>query len=186
MTKQYLSIVFAAVLATAANAAAQTTLTQDQALRLAFPEPLKIERRTAYLDETQLARARQLAGGNIEVNQRVVTYYVALDSGRVAGTAYFDGHRVRTLREVLMLVINPEWKIERIEVLRFAEPPEYRAPDNWLDQFEGKRLSNDLTLKRSIVPMTGATLTANAVTSAARRTLALHAIISSSKNNDQD
>jgi Na+-translocating ferredoxin:NAD+ oxidoreductase RnfG subunit len=177
----YWQIALAVLLLTAASAEAQTTLTQDQALRLAFPEPLKIERRTAYLNDTQVKRARELAGGHVEVTNRVVTYYVAFDGQRVAGTAYFDSHRVRTLREVLMIVVDPEWKIERVEVLRFGEPPEYLAPENWLDQFEGERLSNDLTLKRSIVPMTGATLTANAVTNAARRTLALHIIISSGK-----
>jgi Na+-translocating ferredoxin:NAD+ oxidoreductase RnfG subunit len=168
------------VLGVSASAAAAQSLTQEQALRLAFPLPLSIERRTAYLDAAQLARVRQLAGGNVEVAQRVVTYYVGLKEGNVTGTAYFDSHRVRTLGEVLMLVVDGESKIDRIEVLRFAEPPEYRTPDGWLEQFEGKELAPDLSLKRDIVPITGATLSATAVTNAARRVLALHTVINSS------
>jgi hypothetical protein len=109
----------------------------------------------------------------------VVTYYVGRNRGALAGTAYFDSHRVRTHNEVLMIVVNPEWKIDRIEVLRFAEPPEYQAPEKWLEQFDQKNLSQELSVKRGIVPITGATLTANAVTNAARRVLALHAVISS-------
>lgn len=180
MYMQYFAVVLTATLMSAVSANAQT-LTQDQALRLAFPAPMQIERRTAYLDDTQIGRAKQLAGSGVDVTQRVVTYYVGRKDGAVVGTAYFDSHRVRTLGEVLMIVVDKEWKVDRIEILRFAEPPEYRAPAKWLDQFEDKRLSQDLSLRRGIVPITGATLTAKAVTNATRRVLALHAIISSIK-----
>lgn len=154
------------------QAHAQGTLTQDEALSLAFPAPLRYERRTAYLDRAQLARAAQLAGD--AVSQSVVSYYVASDGSSVA---YFDSHRVRTHGEVLMIVVGPDARIRRTEVLRFAEPPEYRAPDRWLALFEGRALTPGLSLKRDIPNMTGATLTAQAVTAAARRVLALHAVI---------
>lgn len=161
-------------LAAAVPAAAQGVLTQEEALRLAFPGAA-VERRTAYLDEAQVRQARGLAGA--EVTQRVVTYYVATRNGSTVGAAYFDAHRVRTLAEVLMLVVDREARLQRIEVLKFAEPPEYRASDRWLGQFAGRELKPDLSLRKGIVNMTGATLTANAVTAAARRTLALHAVI---------
>ena len=77
-----------------------------------------------------------------------------------------------------MIVVTPEERIERIEILKFSEPPEYRAPESWLDQFKGQDLSEELSVKRSIVNMTGATLTSRAVTHAARRALALHRVIS--------
>ncbi|HET9440968.1 MAG TPA: FMN-binding protein [Longimicrobiales bacterium] len=175
---KYFAVAVAVLLSVPALLPAQA-VTQEQALKMAFPTPLRVERRTAYLDDAQLARARDLAGSK-DLTQRVVTYYVGGNNGTVVGTAYFDSHRVRTHGEVLMIVVDREWQIERIEVLRFAEPPEYRASEKWLDQFEGKRLSPSLSVKRDIVPMTGATLTANAVTSAARRVLALHTIITTS------
>jgi Na+-translocating ferredoxin:NAD+ oxidoreductase RnfG subunit len=160
----------------AGRAHAQATLTQEDALRLAFPAPLRVERRTAFLDDAQLRRVRELA--KAEHTQRVVTYYAATDAaGRAAGVAYFDSHRVRTLGEVLMFVVDTESRIRRVEVLRFAEPPEYQAPDRWLALFHGRSLSPDLSLKRAIPNITGATLTANAVTLAARRVLALHSVI---------
>jgi Na+-translocating ferredoxin:NAD+ oxidoreductase RnfG subunit len=93
------------------------------------------------------------------------------------GVAYFDSHVVRTLREVLMIVVAPEGRIERIEVLRFDEPPEYEVPDNWIAQLEGRRLDDDLSLKGAVVNMTGATLTSEAVVAAARRALAVHEVI---------
>ena len=155
----------------------QARLTQQQALRLAFPEPAVIERRTAFLSEEQIEEARQLSGDGVAVDQRVVTFYAASRQGTPLGVAYFDAHRVRTLNEVLLIVIAPAGSIDRIEVLRFAEPPEYRSPDSWLAQFRNKRLEEDLSLKGSIVGISGATLTSRAVTHAARRTLALHQVI---------
>lgn len=158
-------------------AAAQVRLTQEQALRLAFPEPATIERRTAFLTSEQLDAARRLAGSNVEVTYAVVTYYVGTRDDRRLGVAYFDGHRVRSLREVLMIVVDPEDRVDRIEVLRFDEPPEYRPPDGWLEQIEGRPLSDALALRGAVVTMTGATLTSQAVVAASRRVLALHAVI---------
>jgi Na+-translocating ferredoxin:NAD+ oxidoreductase RnfG subunit len=167
-----------AALACAPRAAsAQAALTQEEALRLAFPPPATIERRTAFLEEDDLRRARAAAGEGVEVDQRVVTYYVGFRDGEPLGAAYFDVHRVRTLPEVLMVVVTPEGRISRIEVLKFSEPPEYRAPAGWIQQFHDRALTGDLSLKGAIRNMTGASLTSQAVTRAARRVLALHDVI---------
>ena len=162
----------------ASTAAAQVRLTVSEALRLAFPEPAEIERRTAFLEEEQLEEARRLAGRDVKVDHSVVTYYVGLSNDEPLGVAYFDSHRVRTLSEVLMFVVSAEARIQRIETLRFSEPPEYQAPDAWYEQFYDAEFDDDLSAKGSIINMTGATLTSVAVTRAARRVLALHQVIS--------
>lgn len=156
---------------------AQVRLSLDEALRLAFPEPAEIERRTAFLDDDEMAEAGRLAGPSVNVDHRVISYYVGLEEGKALGVAYFDSHRVRTLPEVLMIVVGPEGEVQRIEILKFAEPPEYELPRSWLQQFDGERLGEELSLKRHIVNMTGATLSSRAVTNAVRRVLALHQVI---------
>lgn len=157
--------------------AAQRTLTQQEALRVAFPPPASIERRTAFLTEAEIAQARDLAGPGVDITERVLAYYVASVGDRVVGVGYFDAHHVRTLSEVLLIAVTPEDRIRHIEVLRFSEPPEYRAPGGWLRQFTDRDLSDALSLKGAIVGMTGATLTSRAVTEASRRILALHQVI---------
>lgn len=152
-------------------------LTQDDALRLAFPRPVEIVRRTAFLADTDLDRARNAAGPDVQIAQAVVTYYVGYWDGRAVGVAYFDAHRVRSVGEVLMIVVTPAGTIGRIEVLKFEEPSEYGAGGRWLDQLEGKGLDRALSLKGAIVNMTGATLTSQAIVRAARRVLALHGVI---------
>lgn len=160
----------------AAPADAQTTLTQEEALELAFPADATIERRTAYLDEDEIAAASRKAG-DARVEHGIVTYYVARAGGEPIGYAYFDAHRVRTLDEVLMVVVSPAGTISRIEVLQFREPREYLAPDRWLELFTGRALDDRLSTKGDIINLTGATLTADAVVRAARRVLALHETI---------
>lgn len=152
----------------------EAQLSLQEAVASAFPPPAAVERRTAFLTEEDLKAVQALAGSDAPVTQSVVTYYVAHRDGRPVGVAYFDSHRVRTLNEVLMIVVQPDDRVGRIEVLRFAEPPEYHASAPWLAQFRGKRLTEDLSLKKSIRMMTGATLTSNATVRAVRRVLALH------------
>ncbi len=167
------------VLALAAvPAAAKVFLTVDEALKLAFPD-CQVERKTAYLTADQVRRARELSG--VEVPSALVTYYTARRAGQPAGTAYFDTHRVRTLPETLMVVVDPQGRVARIEVISFREPEDYLPRGAWYEQFRGHGLDRDLQLKQGIHPVTGATLTARATTGAVRRVLALHQVIGSAK-----
>ncbi len=159
------------------RASAQALMTQEEALELAFPAPVQVERKTAYLTDAQLAEARKRAGGDVEIEQGVVTYYAGYRDGRPVGVAYFDAHRVRTKAEIVMVVVTPDARIGRMDVVKFLEPPEYAAPEGWIDQLEGRPLDDELALKGAVRNLTGATLTARALTRAARRVLALHAVI---------
>ena len=161
--------------ASSAPAGAQT-LTQDQALALAFPGA-EWARCTAYLDVSQLARVSEYAGPGVEPGSGVVTYYVATRAGDTLGVAYFDAHRVRTLSEVLMIIVGTDDRIRRIETVRFREPPEYRPRDGWLRQFDGRALDDELAMKRGIRGISGATLSSRAVTEAVRRVLATHELL---------
>ena len=149
-------------------------LTVDEALKLAFPE-CEIERRTEYLSEAEGERAEHLADEELE--SRIARPYVARRAGELVGTAYFDVHRVRTKNEVLMLVVGPDQCLKRVEVLSFAEPVEYLPRPAFYAQFVGRRLDDELDLKRAVRPVAGATLSAQAATAAARRTLAIHRVL---------
>lgn len=166
-----------ALVAGAVPAAGRVYLSVDEALELAF-QGCAVERKTVFLTDEQLAAARELAREDVE--SALVHPYVARCDGKAAGTAYFDTHRVRTLPETVMVVVSPAGEVVRIEVLSFLEPPDYIPRDAWYEQFEGRELSPDLDLKRAIRPVTGATLTARATTSAVRRVLAVHRVLQSS------
>jgi len=149
-------------------------LSQDDALRLAFPSA-SVERKTAFLTEVERDEVARLSGGPKPA--ALQPYYVAKTAGSVVGYAYFDVHLVRTLSEVLMVVVKADGSVGRLEVLSFSEPEEYLPRPGWYAQFPGKALSDELSEKRAIRPVTGATLTVRATTEAVRRVLALHKIL---------
>ncbi len=163
--------------AASAPAAAKVFLTQEQALAFAFGEQARTEREVHFLSDAEVERARRLAGAETELHGGLVIRYRAFRDDRLLGTAYFDTHRVRTLQETVMIVVTPEGRIGRIEILAFGEPPEYLPRQGWLAQFEGRELDENLALKRGVHAVTGATLTAEAITRAARRVLAFHQVI---------
>jgi hypothetical protein len=172
----------AVVAAASATTALPTTLVSlDQALDSAFPPPLVVEARTAFLDEEDALRIEEVAGS--EPPSRVVRYFVAHEEGATdpmsAGAAFLDTHLVRTLEETLLIVVTPAGTIDHIEVLSFREPREYLPSARWIAQFEGRKLDEDLWLRRGVRTLSGATLSSRSITEATRRALALHALLMS-------
>lgn len=147
----------------------------EEALELAFPGATTL-RETLFLTDEQVAEAAELCG--FEVSSALVTRYEALDDGgAVAGHAYLDTHRVRTLPETVMIAVGPDGSVLRVEVVVFREPVEYMPREGWYRQYDEETLDDDLALKRDIRPVTGATLTARATTEAVRRVLAIHQVV---------
>jgi hypothetical protein len=151
-------------------------LTQEEALRLAFPAGTTVTRRTAFLTPAQQEAVKKLSGAG-HLPSALATYYVGVRDGREVGTAYFDVHVVRTETETLMILVDSSGAIGRIEVLAFAEPEEYLPRTRWYAQFSGRKLDDELAVSRAIRPVSGATLTVRATTEAARGILALHQVI---------
>lgn len=157
-----------------AKTKAKVYLTTQEALELAFGEA-EVRRSTIYLTAPELKRAKKLA--KVPVRSAIVYAYSAYRNGELIGMAYFDTHKVRTLGETLMVVIDPKQRVQRLELLSFNEPPDYVPPTRWYGQFLNKKLDDDLNLKRDIRGVTGATLSARATTQAVRRVLALHGVL---------
>ena len=84
---------------------------------------------------------------------------------------------MRTLPETILVAVDPKGAIARIEVLSFSEPEEYLPRETWYGQFPGRTLGDELSEKKGIRPVTGATITVRVTVEAARRVLALDAFL---------
>lgn len=153
-------------------AAGRTLMTQDQALKSAFPAGTTVVRQPLFLSKAQLAAAKKASG--VEFDDELMVRYVGRRGSEVVGYVYFDAHRVRTLPETLMFVITPDARIQRIEILSFSEPTDYFPKERWIEQFHGQKLGDNLSLRKEIRPISGATLTGRAITNASRKILAIH------------
>jgi hypothetical protein len=157
-----------------AAAAAAAPASREEALARAFPGAT-VERRALVLTPAQRDRVKILSG-EAPAEQLVVAYEATRD-GRPTGTAYFDIHRVRTLPQAVLFVVDPEGRLAAVDVVAFGEPAEYRASPAWLGRLRGRVLDDELHLRRGVDGITGATLTAGATVKAARRVLAVHRVL---------
>jgi len=167
------AIVMAVVMAASADRVT-AQVSRSEALALVFPDA-QISDERIFLTDAQRQSASRRAGETIESS--LVTRYTAIRGGALLGRAYVDTHTVRTKRESVLVSLDASGAVKRVDVVAFLEPPEYRAPTAFTDQFTGRRLDDQLRLQRAIRPLAGATLTAGALTDAVRRVLAIDAVL---------
>ncbi|WP_457601303.1 FMN-binding protein [Hydrogenivirga sp.] len=154
--------------------------TPERALKTLFPDAT-VEVKNVVITREQKERIEKI--GRVPLESRLISIYLVKREGKVMAYGYVDVHRVRTHTESVLFVINPKGEIELVEVMSFNEPLEYMADENWLALFKGKSLGKDsVRLKRDIPNMTGATLTARAITRAARRALAIWKVLFEGKD----
>jgi transcriptional regulator of nitric oxide reductase len=167
-------LALAGIAACVEGAAAEVFHSRESALALAFGEGARIEAREIFLAKEEQARATELAGS--EIPSRLVRVYEGHRGDELLGYAYFETHRVRSLPETLMVVVDPTGGILGVHLLAFHEPEAYLPHPGFLGQFLRERLDGELSLRTGIQGMAGSTFTARAVTAAVRRVLAIHEV----------
>jgi len=148
---------------------------KEEALRAAFPEADVIDKQTFFLTDDQKKQVETLA--RTRLDSKLVTLYIGRRRQKPLGYAIIDVHTVRTLPEAVMVVLSPEGRVASTLILAFYEPLEYLPSERWLKQFDQARLTPDLRVGGRIAGITGATLTARAMTDAVRKVLALYQVL---------
>jgi hypothetical protein len=175
LRSRLLALAAGALLFAAAPAAAKVFHSQEEALRLAFPDAEAIEDETFVLTAEQAERIGEIARSPLET--KLVKIYRAVRDGSVIGYATIDVHNVRTMPEAFMVVLTPEGSVRSVRVLAFYEPLDYLPTGRWYEQFDDKSLASPLRLGGDIHGVVGATLSARATTSGVRRALAFYRVL---------
>ncbi|HWP66392.1 MAG TPA: FMN-binding protein [Candidatus Limnocylindria bacterium] len=170
------AVLGAVLLAGAGRAGAEALLAKDEALALAFPGAT-VTAKTVFLTPEQSRAVKERTGR--EPPSELFTYYTATKDGTTTGYGVIETHVVRTLPEAVLVVLSPAGAVERVLLLAFYEPPEYRPPDRWLEQFKSRQAGDgrDWRVGRDVHGLTGATLTAHALTDALRRVTVLFDLV---------
>lgn len=152
-------------------ASAQVFTTAEATMASAYPGA-RLERRTIALSVAEQRALAQRA--QVRCDARLITAHLAWRGDSLLAAGIVDQRTVRTMPGVFLVVITPDTAIARIEVLAFHEPPDYRPPSRWLGLFGRRRLDDSLWPARSIRNLSGASLSARAVTESARLALATY------------
>lgn len=155
---------------------AKVFMKRDEALKTAFPDAAEIIKNEIFLSTDQSKTIESLA--KAKNDSKLYIIYEAKDGEKTLGYAIIDTHSLRTKTETVMFVINPDGTLRQTEVLAFFEPPDYQAGGNWMELFEGKNSEDSLKVGKDIPNITGATITANSLSQATRRILAVFKVAS--------
>lgn len=104
---------------------------------------------------------------------RLVSVY-KVSNPQVVALAVVDIHTVRTQPEAVLYVFDPEVNILEVKILTFKEPEQYKPPAKWLSLLKGKNIDNHaLTVRKDIPVISGATMSAHAITDHCRMASAI-------------
>lgn len=155
---------------------AKVFMKRDEALSTAFPEASEIKKNEIFLTPEESREIESVSRSKNDSKLYII--YEAVDGDRTLGYAIIDTHTLRTKTETVMFVINPDGTLRQSEILAFFEPPDYQAGDNWIELFEGKSAEDGMKIGKDVPNITGATITANSLSQAIRRVLAVFKLVS--------
>ncbi|MFZ4715345.1 MAG: FMN-binding protein [Bacteriovoracaceae bacterium] len=152
---------------------AKILLTVDDALKNYYPG-CKVTEENLFLTDQQLKELEQNLGHQSKTKlftRRVV------DCKGTKSFLYLDSETVRTQAQVLMIVVNAQNILEKVEVLAYNEPEEYIPMKKWYESFVGKGSGNETP------HISGATLTNKATVNSVNKILAIHMVWQTKKSN---
>lgn len=152
-----------------------TPVTPEKALKNIYPGS-EIVVKNHVINESQRTEIEKQSG--VKQESKLISFYQVMEHGQIKAYGYVDVHVVRTQPEAVMYVINKSARIEDVKILSFREPAEYIAPERWLKLFKNKSLENDrIVLRDDVSAISGATMTARAVTNNCRKALAIWQVV---------
>ena len=143
--------------------------TPEKAIGDLFPDAA-ISKKTILLSSDEAARVQTLAKEKLD--SKIITYY-EIRTGKMQLYAFLQTVRVRS-KNLAALTFVEAGSIRTIEIIAMFEPMEYLPPEKWLETLEKKTLADPIRPKRDIPAITGATLSANAVSKSSRTALAIY------------
>ncbi len=130
-----------------------------------------VESQNIILSEEQTQQLSKISMQKIET--KLYRLYIAKNDAKTVGYGVLLNKKVRTKTAIALYLIGTDTKIKSIEIVAFNEPMEYLPTKTWLDGFDNKNAANTLRLNQDIPTVSGATLSARAITDGARIALSL-------------
>ncbi|MCK9374199.1 MAG: FMN-binding protein [Sulfuricurvum sp.] len=134
-----------------------------------------VEQHNIILSEEQLQQLSKTSQQSIDT--KLYRLYIAKNDTKTVGFGVLLNKKVRTKTAISLYLIGTDGKIKSIEIVAFNEPIEYLPTKTWLEGFDAKSTANTLRLNQDIPTVSGATLSARAITDGSRIALALINIV---------
>jgi Na+-translocating ferredoxin:NAD+ oxidoreductase RnfG subunit len=143
----------------------------EKLFKASFSPAATIGQKIITLNAREVQALQQKAKAKFDSNK--IRFYVVKNDSKLVGYGVLVTQRVRTKKASILYMISKEAKIKSIEIIQFQEPSEYKPNKNWKDIFTGKSKENDLFVGKGIPSISGATMSARAVSDASRLALSI-------------
>lgn len=134
-----------------------------------------VDLQNIILSEAQFQQLSKASQQNVDT--KLYRLYIAKNDAKTLGYGVLLNKKVRTKTAISLYLIGTDGKIKSIEIVAFNEPIEYLPTKTWLDGFDNKSSANTLRLNQDIPTVSGATLSARALTDGSRIALSLIDIV---------
>src|SRR3954464_9923708 len=170
MFRTFKKIALVAVLL--ATAAAETLLTQEQALKVVFPKSESVQPETKVLTTEQRAELENNTG--LRFPEAEYPTFVAKSKNSTDGYAVILNEIGKHENITFIVGVSPKGKVLEVAVMEYRESRGSEVKEQrFLSQFHGKTANDPIRVNQDIVNYTGATLSSYAIARGVRRAIAL-------------
>ena len=150
---------------------AEEKISIEEILKTNFDTNITIEKKSLILTKEDVKSIQKKA--KTKLSSRIVRYYNVKDDKEIIGHGLLLQQRIRTKKAAILYMVDSNKTMKAIEIVAFHEPSEYKPNDEWEKVFEGKTSQDVLKAGKDIATISGATLSARAISDAARLALAI-------------
>jgi len=153
-------------------AAAETLLTQEQALKVIFPRSESVQSENKVLTDQQRQELENNTG--LRFPEAGYSAFVGKSKGLPEGYAVILNEIGKHENITFIVGVSPKGKVTEVAVMEYRESRGGEVKEQrFLSQFKGKTSNDPIRVNQDIVNYTGATLSSNAIARGVRRALAL-------------
>lgn len=167
------ALLFILVLISGSSLEAQTVyLKPAEALKVIFHDSKEVVSESKKLTTGQKTLLEKRLG--MRLAKEEWTFYIARSDQKIDGYALIDNEIGKTEPITFLTAITPSGGVKEVEILVYREPIGSEVHDKrFLKQYRGKKAADPVRVGQDIANISGATLSARAVSNGVKRALAL-------------
>ncbi len=150
---------------------AKVIISPFDVMEATFTDKSTVVKKNVLLNKAKASAIENEAKSKLKT--KIYRLYSASINDKVVGYGLLLTRKVRTKDVAVLYLFTPEKKIKSAEIIAFHEPIEYLPSQTWLSQFDDVSETKVLRVGKDITTITGATLSARAISDGSRLALAI-------------
>lgn len=143
----------------------------EEILKANYSEKIRVEKKSLILGKAEAKVIQQKA--KAKLTSKIVRIYKIKEAKKTVGLAVLLKRKVRSKNTAVLYMVDTKRTIKSIEIVSFKEPLEYKPNSAWQEVFKGKTSADMLISGKDVPTISGATMSARAITDMSRIALAI-------------